>query len=795
MITAPYNFVPLSDKVVMPFWAKHVSHDIPFENAQSGTLKVKITAKSPIYVRNGVSRAADLKATERNEFNNIDGRYFIPGSSLKGMIRNIMEIMSYGRMKNKVNDHKYSVRDFNNDNIYDKSDISKNAECGWLYKEGDTFYIDECGKPKRISHKTLDDKFSLGISSFFQKKDFFREKVKNEQGRFIEAKSAYFKYLKFKGIEYNDLFSSYLTKTNTELCDFSADGKKGTIVLTGQPGVRYFNKNRNKWEGKHLEFVFFEPKNMKTEVSEKVIENFFFAYYDHDRNQQKDDWKWRKKQLDRGEKIPVFFRKDSKGKIIDMGLTQLYKITYKNSIVDLINNQQAESNEYDLAETIFGFTEDKKALKGRVHFGHAFMDNQKEPMGIKTEVLSGPKASYYPNYVEQRANNEGELAGNYSTYMNNTAKIRGWKRYPVRTGDSTISNPGTENVATKFNPLPANTEFSFDITYHNLRKEELGALLSALTFHNTDGLFHSIGSAKPLGYGKVCMEIENLENSTKNEMLKAYELFMDFRLGNDEPTWHKSEQIKELLAMSKPGNDATLSYMSMKKRKSDDEPMDFITAKQNKLVLSKYSIISKNKVDVKSLITPEELNNIKYHYEVEKTLFENQEDISSVEGRLLGQKRKELNSALDQKKDDLLMKLKERRQALIEISEEQKAQQEEKERLEKRAGKQKDAIAEGLSFETIDFEINVRKLEDQVAKIIIDYAKTIHNCNEKELDEIPVYLSSQSDVELTIDAIKKIYDKLSGKEKNEKKMKYRLERWVKWIGKAEVLSLYKELTK
>lgn len=100
MITAPYNFIPLSDKVVMPFWAKYVSHDIPFENAQSGILKVKITAKSPIYVRNGVSRKVDQKAAERNEFNNIDGRYFIPGSSLKGMIRNVMEIMSYGRMKN-----------------------------------------------------------------------------------------------------------------------------------------------------------------------------------------------------------------------------------------------------------------------------------------------------------------------------------------------------------------------------------------------------------------------------------------------------------------------------------------------------------------------------------------------------------------------------------------------------------------------------------------------------------------------------------------------------------------------
>ena len=31
MITAPFNFVPLSDKVFFPDWADSVSHDIPFK--------------------------------------------------------------------------------------------------------------------------------------------------------------------------------------------------------------------------------------------------------------------------------------------------------------------------------------------------------------------------------------------------------------------------------------------------------------------------------------------------------------------------------------------------------------------------------------------------------------------------------------------------------------------------------------------------------------------------------------------------------------------------------------------
>lgn len=51
MITAPFNFVPLNEKVFFPLWAEYVSHDIPFEDGESGEIDITITAKSPIFVR------------------------------------------------------------------------------------------------------------------------------------------------------------------------------------------------------------------------------------------------------------------------------------------------------------------------------------------------------------------------------------------------------------------------------------------------------------------------------------------------------------------------------------------------------------------------------------------------------------------------------------------------------------------------------------------------------------------------------------------------------------------------
>lgn len=671
MITSPYNFVPLNEKVVMPFWAKYVSHDIPFEDSQSGILKLSIKAESPIYVRNGVPRSMNENDPEKNEFNHINNRYFIPGSSIKGMIRSVVEIMSFGRMGNKVNDDKYSVRDFQNNDIYKKTDLSNKVECGWLYKKEEEFLIDKCGKPGRISHKNLDDLCNgMKISSYYKKS----ENISDERDKSAKAKYEEFPFLQ-EGhrfvIDYEDVGRVVYKIDNYE-------GRKGTIVMSGQPGVRK-EPQHDKASGKHLEFIFFPAIEKEVPVRSEVIKNFFFAYYDHEITSQKEDWKWRKKQLNAGEKIPVFFQSNEDGTIKDMGLSMLYKITYNYSVGDLIKKTQKDANYYDLAETIFGYTEDNSALKGRVQVGHAFVTGNVQVLSEKTEVLAGPKASYYPNYIEQNTDNEGYVR-KYKTYMDEKAKIRGWKRYPVRNEENVISNSGTVNVSTKFIPLSAGTEFILDIHYHNLRKEELGALISAITFHNTPGLYHSIGSAKPLGYGKVSLELSNISEEKKEEMLKSYETFMDFGLGNSTPLWFQSKQLIELFAMARPGNDDTkLKYMKLEefaqaKGKKRDDP---------KFALQRYSFISGNRVDVASLNTPEELAAAKKIYAEESKLFESLKNIHDLEEKLISESRQELQLKMEEKKHEWLLQLRDKREEIIEKEKKEKQEQEEREKLKK----------------------------------------------------------------------------------------------------------------
>ena len=92
LIPSPYNFVPLSEQVFFPGWADQVSMDVPFSDGISGTLQVKVTAKTPLYIRNGGAHPEDkskLNDPNYTDFFRVhpDGPYAIPGTSLKGMLR------------------------------------------------------------------------------------------------------------------------------------------------------------------------------------------------------------------------------------------------------------------------------------------------------------------------------------------------------------------------------------------------------------------------------------------------------------------------------------------------------------------------------------------------------------------------------------------------------------------------------------------------------------------------------------------------------------------------------------
>ena len=123
MISAPYNFVPLSSQVFLPDWSQQVSHDIPFKDGLSGELHYTLTAETPLLVGGRQTRANNDHPGEVRPFKLPDDSYAIPGSSMKGLLRSVMEIAAFGRM-NKVDEVRPGLRDISKaDSVYATRDL------------------------------------------------------------------------------------------------------------------------------------------------------------------------------------------------------------------------------------------------------------------------------------------------------------------------------------------------------------------------------------------------------------------------------------------------------------------------------------------------------------------------------------------------------------------------------------------------------------------------------------------------------------------------------------------------
>lgn len=574
-MNSTYNFVPAPEEqdVFKPDWANEVSQDIPFSDGESGELTIKIIAQTPIFIRNGHGKETDDKT-----FSNHNGKYFIPATSLKGMFRNVLEIMSFSSLnKNLVNNHRYSFRDLTQNSLYLKTYESNQVKGGWLTQNIDgSWQISECEHIYHIHHAEVDKALKTTFRTDFLNRHPTHKTAKSKYDR-CKDKSLLINF----DLERKDEKAKYKAVYN------AGSSKKGMIVFTGQSGRRTENINQDgivQGHGKVHEFVFVDAKtpNIKNITTEQQ-RDFKFIYYDHDKDNISPDWKYWKEKLLNGEKIPVFFNEATNISVKHFGLAFMYKLPFKHSIHQMkpLNSYKPDTCDNNISSLIFGFSEDKNALKGRVMIGHAFAINA-ENDDEKKEILGSPKASYYPFYLEQYKN---PRTNEHYTYQD-LASIRGFKRYPVhqeiKTGEYDALQLRNQNVFSKFVPLKTGAEFTTKVRFHNLKKVEIGALISAITFHGTeDKSFHSLGAAKPFGYGRIKVEIEDLRDlkDSKDEYLAAFEKLM-----NSDGTWLTSDTLKQLFSMTRLNIDETnLKYPKIQ------NPNDFINYKNERLKLDSYA--------------------------------------------------------------------------------------------------------------------------------------------------------------------------------------------------------------
>lgn len=591
-IKAPFNFVPLSDKVFFPNWADKISQDIPFEDGVSGTIDLKITAQTPIFVRNGHTKADGDNKTERyKSFSKTDdNRYFIPATSIKGCIRNVLEIMSFGKMT-QVDNASFGKRDLQ-DNTY--TSLMRSVKCGWLYQDKDGYIIENHGTPKRISIKEVDKLLGKEekLYKFITETDF-----SSDSDKLAKKKYEIIYKIKNKNVDIStkEGYENFVLSN-----DYLLANDNGVFVLTGQSSKRYFDSEAKKpkagkdgkkigcWKGKEKEFLF--PNKSLGTIN---VEDDIFKAFETIHKDSEDYYSFWKKKLYKGQRIPVFFIVEN-GRLHSIGLTGLYKYPYKKSVFDVIpdnlkNPDKEHQNDFhsDLAECIFGYTFGDKALKGRVHFGHAFSIGQPTPMQEKKFVSASPHPSFYPLYTKN----------GYDWDM--VSQIAGRKRYPIKK-QVYYCNEGTTKMEQICSMLNSGTSFQTSIRFHNLRPVELGALLSAITFHkNQDKCYHSIGFGKAYGYGSVRVSGINIIGA--NESADFYMLEFEKAMEKEITNWKSCDQLTELLLMAKgipQGYDDAFRYLKMSTNRNANE---FLFVKNDGESLCSYSSIVRGTIVINSI--------------------------------------------------------------------------------------------------------------------------------------------------------------------------------------------------
>ena len=615
-VKSAYNFVPApdNDQVYTPSWAKDIDelplHVIPQKDALSGEIEISITAETPIFIKEGISKeeAENKKnagiAFEFEHYVNKNGakQYFIPATSLKGLIRNTIEIISFSRLNPKlVNNNRFSLRDLSasKENEYLKAYDSNNVKAGWMSVDEDgNWIIEEC-RLRKIHHKDVD----------LILKTNFRGQFLNNVPKPKERSAKY----KYNSSTIKSLESTF--DIDGPKAVFKESGVKGTIVFTGQASARKESEGK-KGTGKVNEFVFLEGILNTYKLEEKDVLDFKFIYNDHDKFNISEDWKFWREKLEDGRRIPVFLNANN-GKVLHFGLSFMYKLPYKFSIHEMQPISNYSKSEIDFSNLLMGFTDSKKGLKGRVYFTNALAESSISE-DEKMEILASPKASFVPFYIEQKNNS----LISYQTQ----GKLKGFKKYPIRKEAQTIeytSEQLTNKVIfSKFKPLSKNSVFKAKIRYFNLNKEELGALVSALSFHNNqNSFFHSLGSAKGLGYGAVKIQVKNVDKYINS--MQHFEMLMNQHLTHSDKApnqWINSSSVKELFSMSAmPQNDECLNSLVYPKLKNSDGKNDFISIKTGNLSLKHYSKINTIK-SIKSLIDDDfkdQINKLKIQHEQE----------------------------------------------------------------------------------------------------------------------------------------------------------------------------------
>lgn len=536
--TAPYNFIPLPEQVVA---AINKADDLPNHNTytdvnypNTGYFEVTLTTKSPLYIRCPITeekfkQQEQVKNTAEFFYTTKQEQPVIPGSSLRGMLRNLLEIVSYSKIVfvddcaifyRAVAAEKNDPLKLPYENITGK--FGKNVCVGYLVKNSDGWYVKPASKP-----------FELGLPEKILHYLKIRESyIKNIPG-FINLKSENYKpqyhEISFEIVERRGR-NLYFGKIGTIPNNYKY---KGLLVCSGNMAETSEGLQQNSNRKYHT--IVLQPKDNAQLI--KINEQTVQFYLENLTTFQKEHFDPNNGCLVEGR--PIFYVAQNNevrffGHSPNFRVPSLKLDGTEKKILDFVPTTMKDEKTIDYVDAIFGYTKKKASEIKETNKNYAYASrifitdaqlkdkNQNDiwlsQNSIVPKILAGPKPTAFQHYLTQQEPNDLVKLDHYGSPPPHEAVIRGYKKYWHKGLETTLDKiredkevKPNDTQHTQFKPLRSEVEFKFKIHFENLSNKELGAMCWILNLPNNapnKPCYHHLGMGKPLGMGAIKLDAE-----------------------------------------------------------------------------------------------------------------------------------------------------------------------------------------------------------------------------------------------------------------------------------------------
>lgn len=541
--TAAYNFIPLPDKILpadLDAYRKDLLSDdearrhkafrafLNKKGKLSGHIDLDMETLTPLFIGgNGEQPFSPA------------GRVILPGSTIRGMVKNILKIVSCGSWRGD--------EDVNDRHVYFRCLMAPNGSPTWR-KELHKLYS---GRMTSMHNKQPSKNAKTGFLAKDRRGEYFvypllpyhsGERIligeyEDTFGVRVPTKAPVSSVVWRDDIAYiitGNQDKKKLKRTQAEY-DAVPDFQRKKL---GKQFIRYYSLHDADWSTNH-----------RLTVPEAVINDYVEDTNRRGVNLLEDKGRLpADKARELGAKLDAdivsvipcgYLERD--GEVTAFGHGLSFRIPYENGIMDAIpaNLQQ---DTIDFATAIFG---NKERWASRVFFEDAEPEGNIEKLETATaHPLLQPNPTSYQLYLEQDGRQlkhwdapEGVKIRGYKMYWHN--KMSDWK--------ATEDEAKLTNVVRKITPIKRGSHFHAKVRFQNLSKLELGALLTVFDMAGASATTaYKLGQGKSLGLGSVKMKAalhldaadlyttlftdgaltEQASESDGSEYLKAFEAYI-----------------------------------------------------------------------------------------------------------------------------------------------------------------------------------------------------------------------------------------------------------------------------